>query len=119
VADVPYVPEWERIALEGTEQERRAYFKAHEVRASCEFAIRPGTNTPLDILAGWAALYVDVGDRVTTAPHKRRAAELRTCWRRWMAGQTYQVPGYPPAAAQKPKPIKTIACPHCGGAVLV
>ena len=87
-----YVCEWERPdhpTRMMSEKDARAYFKAHDVRASCAFYLRDDRPEPLpdDLLLAVYDLHV----RATTATREtpKHRAELKTLQRRvriWLDG---------------------------------
>jgi hypothetical protein len=112
-----YICEWERLDAPTrlmTEDQARAYYKAHAVAGDCAFAMRPGTTTPDDIIAGWVALANAVTGRKETAAHRAIRDGLRRAWRTWADGRPYTVPLAELAAAKVRKVTQPGCCPTCG-----
>lgn len=115
-----YIPEWQRPdnpTRDLSEQDARAYWKAHSVLGDCAFALRDGNDKPLDLQAAWAALYVDVrtvhgAGRNETPNHRKLRDALRTATRIWIDGKPYTLPALEPVKVSKPKAVT--CCPHCG-----
>jgi hypothetical protein len=114
-----YLCEWERLDAPTrlmTEDQARAYYKAHAVAGDCAFALRDDTSTPEDIKAGWRALLEAVTGRSETAAHRAIRDGLRRSWRRWADGQDYSVPMAGLPAAKARKVTRPGCCPTCGAA---
>jgi hypothetical protein len=112
-----YICEWERLDAPTrlmTEDQARAYYKAHAVEGDCAFAMRPGTTTPDDIIAGWVALANAVAGRKETAAHRAIRDGLRKAWRTWADGRPYTVPMAELPAAKVRKVTQPGCCPTCG-----
>jgi hypothetical protein len=112
-----YICEWERLDAPTrlmTEDQARAYYKAHVVAGDCAFAMRPGTTTPDDIIAGWVALANAVAGRKETAAHRAIRDGLRKAWRTWADGRPYTVPMAELPAAKVRKVTQPGCCPTCG-----
>jgi hypothetical protein len=112
-----YICEWERLDAPTrlmTEDQARAYYKAHAVAGDCAFAMRPGTTTPDDIIAGWVALANAVAGRKETAAHRAIRDGLRKAWRTWADGRPYTVPMAELPAAKVRKVTQPGCCPTCG-----
>jgi hypothetical protein len=113
-----YQPIWtrpENPTRDMSELDMRAYYKAHSVASDCAFALRDGTSTPLDILAVYAALAVDVADRVEKPADRAIVTALRSCWRQWQDGRSYTVPVIAQAVARRVrKAVPACKCQHCG-----
>lgn len=113
-----YVPTWARpdsVTRNMTEAEMIAHYKRTSVAGDCAFALRPGTNTPDDILGKWAALAFAVDGRKETPADRAIVQALRACWRQWQAGDAYALP----MVAANVKPARKAArltgcCPTCG-----
>lgn len=113
-----YIPTWERpdsVTRGMSEAEMIAHYKRTSVAADCAFAMRPGTNTPDDIIAKWAALAFSVDGRKETPADRAIVQALRACWREWQTGHAYTLPMVALAVKATRKPARlTGCCPNCG-----
>ena len=112
-----YRPSWQAIDSPTrlmSDAELVKYYKANAVLGDCDFALRPGTSTPLDILVVWAALRLAVQDRKQTPADKRLVERLRGCWRAHINGWPYTVPALPAMPTGKRKASHVGCCPNCG-----
>lgn len=87
-----YTPEWARPnnPTDGlSETARIAYYKAHSLAGDARFALRPGTETPAVILAGWTWILGELDKRKGKATPGLRleGQRLRTLTRAWLMTQ--------------------------------
>jgi hypothetical protein len=79
-------------------------------------ALRPGTDTPIEIMLAWSQLQDDCEQAgKETAEHRSRRDAIRNAVRSWLSGQSYTLPAVPmPKAARKPAKARLACCPACG-----
>lgn len=108
-----YTPEWARPdnpTIGMSEAAARDFWKAHQTAGDCRFALRPGQDKPADLTAAWQALQarIDARGGAELPGDRKIAAQLRDCWRRWIAGMPYTVPEIAAAPVRK---IRTALAP--------